>query len=93
MRPVSVSGLAAFAVLVVFSSKTTVCPPSGTKTSRKRCVYNHGNSYLFRFTYTCMQITVHPRDFVGDKNFLILNSQMLAFFGTLFILAIKIFIS
>ena len=30
------------------------------KTSRKRCVYNHGNSYLFRFTYTKMQITVHP---------------------------------
>ena len=38
------------------------------KTSRKRCVYNHGNSYLFRFTYTYMQITVHPPDFGGDKN-------------------------
>ena len=68
MCPVSVSGLAAFAELVVFSSRTTVCPPSGTKTLRKRCVYNHGNSYLFRFTYTYMQITVHRPDFVGDKN-------------------------
>ena len=68
MCPVSVSGLAAFAELVVFSSRTTVCPPSGTKTLRKRCVYNHGNSYLFRFTYTYMQITVHRLDFVGDKN-------------------------
>ena len=38
------------------------------KTSRKRCVYNHGNSYLFRFTYTYMQITVHPPDLAGDKN-------------------------
>ena len=38
------------------------------KTSRKRCVYNHGNLYLFRFTYAYMQITVHPPDFAGDKN-------------------------
>ena len=39
------------------------------KTSRKRCVYNHGNSHLFHFfTYTYMQITVHPPDFAGDKN-------------------------
>ena len=37
------------------------------KTSRKRCVYNHGNLYLFRFTYAYMQITVHPPDFAGDK--------------------------
>ena len=39
----------------------------GKKTSRKR-VYNHGNLYLFRFTYAYMQITVHPLDFAGDKN-------------------------
>ena len=38
------------------------------KNSRKRCVYNHGNSYLFHFTYTYMQITVYPPDFTGDKN-------------------------
>ena len=38
------------------------------KTSRKRCVYNHGNLYLFRFIYSYMQITVHPPDFVGDEN-------------------------
>ena len=37
-------------------------------TSRKRCVYNHGNSRLLCFTYTYMQITVHPPDFAGDKN-------------------------
>ena len=51
-----------------FPQELQFAPPSGTKTSRKRCVYNHGNSYLFRFTYTYMQITVYPRDFVGDKN-------------------------
>ena len=38
------------------------------KTSRKRCVYNHGNLYLFCFTYAYMQITVHLPDFAGDKN-------------------------
>ena len=38
------------------------------KTLRKRCVYNHGNSYLFCFTYTYMQVTVHLLDFTGDKN-------------------------
>ena len=38
------------------------------KTWRKRCVYNHGNSHLFPFTYTYMQITVDPPDFAGDKN-------------------------
>ena len=38
------------------------------KTSRKSCVYSHGNLYLFRFTYAYMQITVHPPDFAGDKN-------------------------
>ena len=38
------------------------------KTLRKRCVYNHGNSYLFCFTYTYMQVTVHLPYFAGDKN-------------------------
>ena len=38
------------------------------KTLRKRCVYNYGNLHLFRFTYTYMQITVHPPDFAEDKN-------------------------
>ena len=38
------------------------------KNSRKRCVYNCGNSHLFHVTYTYMQITVHPPDFAGDKN-------------------------
>ena len=38
------------------------------KTLRKRCVYNQGNSHLFRFTYTYMRITVHLPDFAGDKN-------------------------
>ena len=38
------------------------------KTSRKRCVYNHGNLHLFHFTYTYMQITVHPPDFAGYEN-------------------------
>ena len=38
------------------------------KMSRKCCVYNDGNLYLFRFTYAYMQIAVHPPDFAGDKN-------------------------
>ena len=38
------------------------------KTSRKRCVNNHGNLYLFCFTYAYMLITVHPPDFAGDEN-------------------------
>ena len=41
------------------------------------------------FTDTYMQITVHPPDYAKTK-MSILNSQMLAFLGTLFILAIKI---
>ena len=36
---------------------------------RKRCcVQNHGDTYLVRFTYTYMQITLHLGDFPGDKN-------------------------
>ena len=38
------------------------------KMSRKCCVYNDGNLYLFRFTYAYMQIAVHLPDFAGDKN-------------------------
>ena len=45
----------------IYASKTK-------KTSSKRCVYNHGNSYLFCFTYTCANLTVHPPDFAGDRN-------------------------
>ena len=59
------------------------------KTSRKQCVYNHGNLYLFRFTYAYVQITVHLLDFAGDKN-VDFEFPDLAFLGTLFILAIKI---
>ena len=51
--------LSSFMLIYAFKKK---------KTLRKRCVYNHGNSYLFRFTYTYMQITVHLPDFAGDKN-------------------------
>ena len=29
------------------------------KTWKKLCVFNHGDMYLFRFTYTYMQITLH----------------------------------
>ena len=38
------------------------------KTSTKRCVYNHGDSYLVRFTCINIQITLHLADFAGDKN-------------------------
>ena len=39
------------------------------KTSRKCCVYNHGDTYLFCFTNTYnMQITLHSEHFSGDKN-------------------------
>ena len=31
-------------------------------------IYNHGNTCLFRLTYTYMQITLHSADFAGDKN-------------------------
>ena len=37
-------------------------------TWKKHCVYNHGNTYLFRFTYTYIQITLLSVDFTGDKN-------------------------
>ena len=39
------------------------------KTLRKRCVYNHGDMYLFCFTYTYMQIPLHSADFAGDVTF------------------------
>ena len=38
-------------------------------TLRKHCVYNHGNTYLFHFTYTYIKIiTLLSADFTGDKN-------------------------
>ena len=55
-----------FCVSWVLSCEFTLS--KGKKTWRKRCVYNLGNSHLFRFTYTFMQITVHLPDFAGDKN-------------------------
>ena len=81
-----------YIILCKLSSFMRIYAFKRKKTSRKRCVYNHRNSYLFRFTNTYMQITVHPPNSVRDK-MSILNSQMLAFLVTLFILAIKIFIS
>ena len=39
------------------------------KKSRKLCVYNHGDTYVFPFTCTCMQIPLNfSADFTGDKN-------------------------
>ena len=55
---------------------------------RKHCVYNHGNLYLFRFTYAYMQLLFIRRVSLETK-ISILNSQMLAFWGTLLILAIN----
>ena len=60
------------------------------KTLRKRCVYYHGNLYLFRFTYTYMLELLFIHRISLETKISILNSQMLAFWGTLFILAIKI---
>ena len=51
------------------------------KTLRKRCVYNHGNSYQFCFTYTYMQVTVHLPDFAGDKNVDFLIPRCLLFWA------------
>ena len=57
-----------YIILCKLSSFMRIYAFKRKKTSRKRCVYNHGNLYLFRFTYAYMQITVHPPDFAGDKN-------------------------
>ena len=57
-----------YIILCKLSSFMRIYAFKRKKTSRKRCVYNHGNLYLFRFTYTYMQITVHLPDFAGDKN-------------------------
>ena len=57
-----------YIILCKLSSFMLICTFKKKKTSGKRCVYNHRNSYLFRFTYTYVQITVHPPDFAGDKN-------------------------
>ena len=49
------------------------------------------NLFMFFFTFTYMQITVHPPDFSGDKNVDFEFPQACLFYlGTLFILAIKI---
>ena len=57
-----------YIILCKLSSCMRIYAFKGKKTSRKRCVYNYGNSNLFRFTYTYIQITVHQPDFAGDKN-------------------------
>ena len=56
-----------YIILCKLSSFMRIYAFKRKKTSRKRCVYNHGNLYLFRFTYAYMQITFHPLDFAGDK--------------------------
>ena len=78
-----------YIILCKLSSFMRIYAFKRKKTSRKRCVYNHGNLYQFCFTYAYMQITVNPPDFAGDKNidFEFPNACLL---GTLFILAIKI---
>ena len=78
-----------YIILCKLSSFMRIYAFQRKKTSRKRCVYNHGNLYLFRFTYAYLQITVHPPDFAGDKNidFEFPNACLL---GHPFILAIKI---
>ena len=87
--PLFVSFVSFYIILCKLSSFTGIFAFKKKKTSRKRCVYNHGKSRLLCFTYTYMQITVHPPDFAGEKK-PILNSQMITFLGTLFILAITI---
>ena len=65
--PLFVSFVSFYIILCKLSSFTRIFAFKKKKTSRKRCVYNHGNSHLFHFTYTYMQITVHPPDFAGEK--------------------------
>ena len=49
------------------------------KKMKKCCIYNHGDMYLFHFTYTCMQIILHSADFAGDK-YVALNFSDACFF-------------
>ena len=61
------------------------------KTSRKRCVYNLTMAiriYFASLTLTCKLLFI--RQISPETKMSILNSQMLAFLGTLFVLAIKI---
>ena len=81
----SISFVPFYDILCKLSSFMRIYAFKRTKTSRRRCVSNHGNSYLLRFTYTYMQITVHPPDFAGDKNVDFEFSQMLFFLGTLLV--------
>ena len=53
----------------------------GKKTSRKRCVYNHGDSYMFRFTCSNIQITLHLADFAEDKNVAFLKPDACLFWA------------
>ena len=58
----------------------------------KRKKRQFGNSSLFRFTYTYMQITVHLPDLAGDKN---VNFEVLdtCLFGHTFYFGYQYFIS
>ena len=39
------------------------------KNFEEMCVYNHGDTCLFRSTFSpYMQIRLHPADFAGDKS-------------------------
>ena len=80
-----------YIILCKLSSFMWIYPFKRKKTSRKRCVYNHGNLYLLRFaSLTLMCKLLFIRQSSLETKTSILNSQMLAFLGTLFILAIKI---
>ena len=64
----SICFISFYVILCKLSSFMRIYALKKLKNSRKRCVYNCGNSHLFHVTYTYMQITVHPPDFAGDKN-------------------------
>ena len=89
--PLFVSFVSFYIILCKLSSFTGIFAFKKKKTSRKRCVYNHGNSHLFHFTsltLICKLLFIHR--ILLETKMSILNSQMIAFLGTLFILAITI---
>ena len=78
-----------YVILCKLSSFMRIYAFKRKKTSRKRFVYNHGNCIHFRsLTLICKLLFI--RRISLETKISILNSQMLAFWGTLFILAIKI---
>ena len=89
--PLFVSFVSFYIILCNLSSFTGIFAFKKKKTSRKRCVYNHGNSHLFHFTsLTLICKLLFIRRISLEKKRPILNSQMITFWGTLFILAITI---